>query len=44
MVFWKKDGVDKTSTVDDIRELIISKYSNIVVLNKSSKIEIIDVS
>ena len=44
MVFWKKDGIDETSTVDDIRELIVSKYSNRVTLNKSSQIEIVDVS
>lgn len=44
MVFWKKDGIDKTSTIDDIRELIVSKYSNRVVLNKSSQIEIISIS
>jgi hypothetical protein len=44
MVFWKKDGIDETSTIEDIRELIVSKYSNRVVLNKSSQIEIVDVS
>lgn len=44
MVFWKKDGIDEASTVDDIRELIVSKYSNRVMLNKSSQIEIVDVS
>ena len=42
--FWKKDGIDETSTIEDIRELIVSKYSNRVVLNKSSQIEIVDVS
>ena len=44
MTFWKKDGIDENSTVDDIRDLIISKYSNRVLLNKSSQIEIVDVS
>lgn len=44
MTFWKKDGIDENSTVDDIRNLIISKYSNRVLLNKSSQIEIVDVS
>jgi hypothetical protein len=44
MVFREKDGIDETSTIDDIRELIVSKYSNRVLLNKSSKIEILDVS
>ena len=44
MVFWKKDGIDEDSTIDDIRDLIISKYSNIVALNKSSIISILDVS
>lgn len=44
MTFWKKDGIDEKSTVDDIRDLIISKYSNRVVLNKTSQIEIIEVS
>ena len=41
MTFWKKDGIDENSTVDDIRDLIVFKYSNIVLLNKSSQIEII---
>lgn len=44
MTFWKKDGIDEYSTVDDIRDLIISKYSNRVLLNKSSQIEIVCVS
>ena len=44
MTFWKKDGIDENSTVDDIRDLIISKYSNKVLLNKTSQIEIVDVS
>ena len=44
MTFWKKDGIDENSTVDDIRDLIISKYSNRVLLNKTSQIEIVDVS
>ena len=44
MTFWKKDGIDENSTVDDIRDLIISKYSNRVLLNKSSQIEIVCVS
>ena len=44
MTFWKKDGIDENSTVDDIRYLIISKYSNIVTLNKSSQIDIVSVS
>ena len=44
MTFWKKDGIDENSTVDDIRDLIISKYFNRVLLNKSSQIEIVDVS
>lgn len=44
MIFRKKDGIDENSTVDDIRDLIISKYSNMVVLNKSSQIEISHVS
>lgn len=44
MTFWKKDGIDEYSTVDDIRDLIISKYFNRVILNKSSQIEIISVS
>lgn len=34
MTFWKKDNIDENSTVDDIRDLIISKYSNRVLLNK----------
>lgn len=44
MTFWKKDGIDENSTVDDIRDLIISKYSNRVLLNKTSQIKIVDVS
>ncbi len=44
MTFWKKDGIDEYSTVDDIRDLIISKYFNRVILNKSSQIEIVSVS
>jgi hypothetical protein len=44
MSFFKKDGIDETSTVDDIRDLIISKYSNKVSLNKNSQIEIVYVS
>tara|TARA_R110000868_G_scaffold369101_1_gene632323 strand:+ start:125 stop:352 length:228 start_codon:yes stop_codon:yes gene_type:complete len=44
MTFWKKDGIDENSTVDDIRDLIISKYSNRILLNKTSQIEIVDVS
>jgi hypothetical protein len=44
MTFFKKDGIDETSTVDDIRDLIISKYSNRVLLNKNSQIEIVYVS
>ena len=44
MTFWKKDGIDENSTVDEIKDLIISKYSNRVVLNKSSHIEIVEVS
>jgi hypothetical protein len=44
MTFWKKDGIDENSTVDDIRDLIISKYSNMVLLNKSSQVEIVYVS
>ena len=41
MTFFKKDGIDETSTVDDIRDLIIYKYSNRVSLNKNSQIEIV---
>jgi hypothetical protein len=41
MTFFKKDGIDETSTVDDIRDLIIYKYSNRVWLNKNSQIEIV---
>lgn len=44
MTFWKKDGIDEYSTIDDIKDLIISKYFNKVILNKSSQIEIISVS
>ena len=33
MTFWKKDGIDENSTVDDIRDLIISKYSNTIFSN-----------
>ena len=44
MTFWKKDGIDENSTVDDIKDLIISKYSNRIILNKSSQIEIIDIN
>ncbi len=44
MTFFKKDGIDETSTVDDIRDLIISKYSNRVSFNKNSQIEIVYVS
>ena len=44
MSFWKKDGIDENSTVDDIRDLIISKYSNRVLLNKTSQIKIVKVS
>jgi hypothetical protein len=44
MTFSKKDGIDETSTVDDIRDLIISKYSNKVLLNKNSQIEIVYIS
>lgn len=38
MIFWKKDGVDENSSIDDIREVILSKCSNRVQLNKSSQI------
>ncbi len=41
MTFFKKHGVDGNSTVDDIRDLIISEYSNKVVLTKHSQIEIV---
>lgn len=44
MTFWKKDGIDEYSTIDDIKDLIISKYFNKVILNKSSQIEIVSVS
>lgn len=44
MTFWKKDGIDEYSTVDDIKDLIFSKYFNRVILNKSSQIEIVSVS
>lgn len=40
MTFWK-DEIAENSTIENIRDLIISKYSNIVVLNKSSQIEYI---
>ena len=43
-LFGKKDGIDENSTVDGIRDLIIFKYSNRVVLNKTSQIEIVKVS
>jgi hypothetical protein len=42
--FYEGLGFYETSTIEDIRELIVSKYSNRVVLNKSSQIEIMDVS
>lgn len=42
MVFFKKDGIDKDSTVDEIKYLISSKYQSRVILNKSSTIEIIN--
>jgi hypothetical protein len=41
MTFFNKDGVDENTNVDDIRELIISKYSNKVNLTKQSQIEIV---
>lgn len=41
MAFFKKDGIDGNSTVDNIRDLIISEYSNRVTLTKQSQIEIV---
>lgn len=42
MTFFKKDGVDKDSTLEEIRCLISSKYQNRVILNKSSTIDIVN--
>lgn len=41
MIFWNKDGIDHTSTINDIKQLIDSKYSGRVLLTKQSKIEIL---
>lgn len=38
MTFWKYDGVDENSTIDDIRNIIKSYYNHEVILNQSSNI------